>query len=763
MIRLHSTIYLFVLFLLLLSGGLFYYIDISKAEQHYMQTKTNIMKLQFLDRDFDSFFYQYALFSNFDKVNSDIKHFEHILQKLKTHLDHLPCDRDNLNAMVNNIEKGFKKRNLAIEDFKSNKATLINSIHFLHDLYATLKDDTAITPSTHYQLQETLFLSIQFVIAKYIQVSDIQAKLQRIQNYGKKHNHAMILTFVHQNSLFLTNITYLKELTHEATKHQITPQLKILGDTIEQRYRQSLSIQKWIALLFFLFGIIILITLILMQIRFLRSKRELQSFKYAVEHSDNTIILTDVDKKITYVNDVFENNSGYTKQEVMGQNPRIFNSGEHDDAYYQELYTKLNRGESWQGEFINKRKDGTLYYEKASIVPIFLDNQLINYLAIKLDITDYIEKNLQLQQASTLFENAEEAIIITNPHNRITKVNKSFCEMYEYHQEEIIGQNPKILSSNQHDKDFYLDMWNAIHTSGLWQGKIYNQSKSGKIIPIWMSIKLIHDKKGNISSYTAIQTNLRELERSQAQANYLAYNDPMCDLPNRVSFDEHLQNYIKQSQIDKRHFALLFIDLNRLKVVNDTLGHTTGDKLLQGISQRLSYTLGKDDYVARWGGDEFVYLLGHIRSQSDAIEKAATLLDVIEQTITVDNRHINITATIGIASYPDNTTNGSDLIKYANSAMYYAKDLGNNNYQLYTESLSQEIQRKLDLEIALQKAIENDELYLLFQPQYDLKTNQIHSVEALVRWQSPQYGAISPIEFIPIAEDAGLIITPPIK
>jgi diguanylate cyclase (GGDEF)-like protein/PAS domain S-box-containing protein len=757
MLRIHSTISLFTLFIALLGGGLFYYIDMSKAEQQYTHTRTKIMNLKFLDRDFDNFFYQYAFFSNFDHINQDIKRFEYLLMDLQKETRKLEGDQRALDTMLLGIQKSFDERVQAIEYFKSKKSTLINSIHFLYDLHATIKEDSSLSLPFQNQIQETLFLSIQFLVAEYTNVKRIKDNIATIQNYANRQPHRVLLTFSKQNRLFLSNILHLKKLTKEAVTHRVAPSLEILDHTIAKLYSESMSIQQTIALLLFGFSLIALLILIFLQARFLRSKRELQAFKYAVEHSDNTIVLTDTNKNITYVNDVFESNTGYSKDEALGQNPRILNSGKQDDAYYKVMHERLSRGENWQGEFINKRKDGTLYYERASIVPIYLDNELINYLAIKLDITKYIEQNLELQQAASLFENTEEAILITDTDNRISKINKAFCTMYGYTPEEVLGKDPNIIRSDKHDKHYFSKMWKEITNTGAWRGKIYNRSKTGEVIPIWMTIKVIYNHLDNISSYTAIQTDLREIEASQAKAKYLAYNDPLCNLPNRIGFEQSLNEHLEKAKNYHEPFALLFIDLDRLKVINDTLGHSMGDYLLKSISQRLASTLKPNDHLARWGGDEFVYLLNNVKTRNEIITRTDAILESIKKSITLQERHLTTTASIGIARFPQDATEADQLIKYADSAMYHAKDLGKNNYQFYTHTLSQEIQRRLDIELALRKALDNNELYLVYQPQYELKSRTIHSLEALIRWESPTLGSISPAEFIPIAEDTGLI------
>lgn len=490
-----------------------------------------------------------------------------------------------------------------------------------------------------------------------------------------------------------------------------------------------------------------------------KRQKELQAFKYAMQHSDNTVVITDPDRHITFVNEAFEKSSGYSATEAMGENPSILKSGEQEASYYEAMNEKLDDGEKWEGQFINKRKDGSLYYEKASIVPVFLNDKLINYLAIKLDITEFVEQNLKLAQAATVFDNTEEAIVISNAHNDIISVNRAFMSMYGYEEDEIMGKKLTFLHSGKQGKLFYQKMWAQINSEDQWRGKLINVTKTGEQIPVWMSIKVIRDKKGAINSYTAVQTDLRELESSQARVEFLAYHDDLTGLSNRINFEDHLNHAIKVATRKKEQLALFFIDLDRFKVINDTLGHDVGDTLLKTIASRLQSTLRESDLISRWGGDEFAVILEEFGKQSDLALVANNILDQLKLPIQIDDHLLNITASIGIAIFPEDGKNSNTLMKHADSAMYLAKDSGKNNFQYYTDELSKKSKKKLDIDMAMQDALTNGEFYLHFQPQYDLSTKIIKGVEALIRWNNPKLGFIPPNEFIPIAEDTGRIIS----
>ena len=587
---------------------------------------------------------------------------------------------------------------------------------------------------------------------------EINRHLEAFKAHSTFGTHPPLRHFYAHARVVLNNAHTINRLAQTTDDHRLQRAIMELHTYLESRYLRNLAIQKGITLLFFLSVFAVLIILTRMHLRSMRDKQELQAFKFAVQHSDNSIVMTNADRRIVYVNDVFQRTSGYTEQELLGRNPNILKSGEHNREFYDEMNRRLERGEPWEGELINRRKDGSLYYEKASIVPVYLEGRLIYYLAIKLDISKYIEQAKALEQSAAVFENTEEAIMITDRRNRITTVNRAFTEMLGYEEEEVIGKDPKILQSGRHGSSFYEEMWTRLAQHGVWHNKIYNKTKSGEIIPFWMTIKAIKDENGEISSYTAIQTDLREIERSQARADFLAYHDSLTGLANRLNLEEYLAHAVKVSKRNRSNLALLFIDLDRFKVINDSLGHHVGDDMLRKVAKRIQSVLRDTDTIARWGGDEFVVILEDIRKKSDPAHIAQKILTIIQAPIAIQSYKLQTTASIGISLFPDDGATGAEIIKNADSAMYHAKSLGKNNYHYYTESLSVESHRRLAMEQALQKALEHRELSVVYQPQYHLETRQIVGMEALVRWTHPELGSVSPSEFIPMAEDTGIIV-----
>jgi len=753
-----KTSFLLFLFMLVLSLLFFYLYTVEKSIQNYNVIHDKVVKLKLIDKELDDFSVTINHFSNYDIVNKHLAEFRKTYQELNQNLQTHYKNNRKVESNLEKIHTCFQEKADNIEYFKSLNAALISSSHFLFDLQRTIAEDKVISLKAKNLINETLFYLLRYTSSDYIDKFYVVQKLDEVKKLTRYKKEPYIYNFYSQSSIMLNVLANLKQQSYLISHSHLYASITRLHKILDIIYKNNLAIQKLIGLLFFISTIIILIILIITHIHSLKDERELLAFKYAMQHSDNTIVITDSDRKITFVNDIFEKTTGYSEKEVLGENPRILKSNQHSDEFYKELNEKLDKGEKWEGEFINMRKDGSLLYEKASIVPVFLNDKLISYLAIKLDISEYIEQNMKLAQAASVFENTEEAIIITDEDGKVTSINSAFTKIYGYTLDELEGKDLSILQSGMQDKNFYQDMWHQIIENGLWRGKIINKTKKGDIIPVWSTIKRISDKYGNVVNYTAIQTDLRELENSQAKADYLAYHDPLTGLYNRVNFEEYLSHALFVAKRNEKLLAILFIDLDRFKVINDTLGHDIGDEVLITVAERLKGALRESDFISRWGGDEFVVILENIVTAEEAARVATNIINTLKEPMDIKTHHLITTASIGIALYPENGEDANTLIKHADSAMYLAKDMGKNNFRYFTDELSKEIENKLDIDMALHNAIKKNEIYMVFQPQYSLQTKEIIAVEALVRWQNAQLGFIPPDKFIPIAEDSGTIV-----
>ncbi|GMQ88669.1 MAG: hypothetical protein BMS9Abin09_0099 [Gammaproteobacteria bacterium] len=364
-------------------------------------------------------------------------------------------------------------------------------------------------------------------------------------------------------------------------------------------------------------------------------------------------------------------------------------------------------------------------------------------------------KNNQLTQ---VFESTLEGIMITSAEGIIQAVNPAFTEITGYPAEEAIGDNPRILHSGRQSEVFYEEMWQALLSTGQWQGEIWNRRKNGEVYPEWLVITAIHDEASKVKQYVALFNDITEQKKNEEQLAHQAYHDALTNLPNRLLFDDRLNLALSHAQRHDEKLAVMFLDLDRFKNINDSLGHSIGNHLLKGVAERLVRCLRQEDTVARMGGDEFTILLPHIPHADRAMEVAEKILDSLKKPLSLEGHELFVSASIGISIYPDDARQAESLMKNADTAMYRAKERGRDNYQFYTAAMNTRALERLTLENQLRRALEREQFELYYQPQMHLGTGQIIGAEALLRWRTEQGELISPAEFIPLLEDTGLIL-----
>lgn len=372
-----------------------------------------------------------------------------------------------------------------------------------------------------------------------------------------------------------------------------------------------------------------------------------------------------------------------------------------------------------------------------------------------------LERNAeQLQIAARVFETANEGILVTDTNNQIVAANQALTDITGYQEKELVGKDPAVLSSGRHDTLFYRQMWLELEKTGRWQGELWNRRKNGEIYPEWLTISASQNNAGEVVNYVATVSDISERKNTEQRLRYLAEYDPLTELPNRRLLSERASQTLHACERDKkRQFALMFVDLDRFKNINDTLGHAVGDLVLQTIAKRLSKIVRESDTVSRIGGDEFVILINDHNAEAAAARLAAQALKDVIKPIHTQHQELVITPSIGIAIYPDDGLDYDRLMQNADAALYHAKSEGRNNFQFYTEDMNTRVSEKLNLEHDLRKAIKEQQFELFYQPIYQLETDMICSCEALLRWQHPQRGLIAPDQFIPLAEETGLITT----
>jgi diguanylate cyclase (GGDEF)-like protein/PAS domain S-box-containing protein len=362
-----------------------------------------------------------------------------------------------------------------------------------------------------------------------------------------------------------------------------------------------------------------------------------------------------------------------------------------------------------------------------------------------------------LHLAHKVIEASLEGIVITDARGIIEFVNPAFTRLTGYASDEVIGKTPSVLRSGRHDKAFYAAMWAALGTQDVWQGEIWNRRKNGDLYPEWLTINAIRDDSGAVSQYAAIFTDITDRKRTEERIKNLAYFDILTGLPNRRLLIDRLQVAIANAHRRGTKLAILFLDLDLFKRINDSLGHGAGDQVLIEVAGRLARCLREGDTVARLGGDEFVILVPELGEEEFAAKLAGRVIGQVKQSFMVEEHELFVTTSIGIALYPDDGRSAEVLLKNADTAMYRAKDLGRNSYQLYTATMNARSFERLAMESSLRHALARQEFILAYQVKVDLSTGRMSGVEALVRWRHPEMGLVPPAEFIPLAEAMGLI------
>ncbi|NJD05058.1 MAG: diguanylate cyclase, partial [Methylococcaceae bacterium] len=378
--------------------------------------------------------------------------------------------------------------------------------------------------------------------------------------------------------------------------------------------------------------------------------------------------------------------------------------------------------------------------------------------AVMRDITEQRRAEEQFRLSSSVFEFSQDAIMITDADNHIVSVNQAFCRITGYSHEEALGRNPKLLSSGRHDRDYYAGLWASLHQSGHWQGEIWNRRKSGEIYAEWLSISVVKDRHGKVTHHIAIFSDISIYKEATRHIEFLAHYDPLTGLPNRSLFMDRLEQSLKSAARQRGRAAVLFLDLDRFKNVNDSLGHAVGDSLLIQVAKRISSCLRDTDTVARLSGDEFAIVMTGLEAATDAGHVARKALAVMEQSFQVEGHELSVTTSIGISLFPEDGRDGETLLKNADAAMYSAKQNGRNNFDFFTPSMSAEAFERLSLEGSLRRALERGQLVLHYQVQVDAYSGRITGMEALLRWHHDEMGVVSPGRFIPIAEETGLVI-----
>jgi diguanylate cyclase (GGDEF)-like protein/PAS domain S-box-containing protein len=496
-----------------------------------------------------------------------------------------------------------------------------------------------------------------------------------------------------------------------------------------------------------------------------RSEEQLRLQSTALESAANGIVITDRVGTIIWVNDAVTTMTGYSKEELLGKNPRVLKSGNQPESYYADLWSTISSGKVWHGEVVNKRKDGTTYAEEMTITPVTQqggDTTTTHFIAIKQDITGRKQAEELLRQREAMLNATGEMAKIggweldlstneltwTREVYRIHEVDEGFVpnveraiEFYTPECRPLIEQ--AVKGAIEYGEPFDLEL----------------QIETAKNKRLWVKA-LGQSRTLNAGTRTLFGTfqDITERKQSEEHVQYLAYYDALTGLPNRTLLADRLLKALATASRQKDKVALLFLDLDRFKSINDSFGHTFGDLVLQDVATRLEGRTRKQDTVGRLGGDEFLIVLNSVKDISDVAVAAKRFMDAMAAEFVVQGHSLGITCSLGVSIFPEHGTDVESLLKHADAAMYSAKENGRNSFQFFSEEMTAQVVERLTLENSLRPALEKKQLFLVYQPQMDLATGKIIGLEALLRWQHPELGLVPPDKFIRIAENSGLIL-----
>lgn len=472
--------------------------------------------------------------------------------------------------------------------------------------------------------------------------------------------------------------------------------------------------------------------------------------------------LKDSALKYVAVNEKYSNSLGVSRDDIIGRhNTEIGSVPELSSISSKEEGVIRTKEAVIFEEIIDSTGRGKIVYSVHLIPLLNAKGQIEGVVGVRSDITDQKHAEDEMEMAAKVLENTAEGFMVTNADRRIVHVNTAYTEMTGYNENELLGKTPLLLQTESKSKT-YQEIQQKLKQDGTWKGELWSSRKNGSSYPEMINIKAIRNKEGEVTNYFSMSKDITEEKKWEKQLYEMAHYDSLTGLPNRTLFQDRITQEIIRCSRNERNLAVLFLDIDLFKAINDSLGHAAGDELLKIIANRLELTLRNADSIARMGGDEFTILvtdlaldykknIGYLRSLSEKI------IDVVNQSMEIEGREINVTCSIGIAVYPVDAGNVDDLIRNADSAMYYAKSQGRRNYQFYTKEFNEAAVDRLEKEIEFRAALKTGGLELYYQPQVDVISRHVVGAEALLRWNKDGENVLSTEKIISLAEEIGLI------
>ena len=477
-------------------------------------------------------------------------------------------------------------------------------------------------------------------------------------------------------------------------------------------------------------------------------------YKTVIETTKDGYWVNDAKGNFLEVNHAYCQMSGYTEAELLAMKVSDVEANESSEETVAHMENIIANG-SETFETRHRGKDGAVYDVEVTATFLMIDGG--QFFVFVRDITQRKKYAKELQLSAQVFTTMTDGVVITDASQKIINANAAYCKNSGYPINALLGKKPSIMKSGWHDEHFYRNMWKHLIKDGHWQGEITDRKKNGEVFTSETSIVAIKNREGIITNYIAVSSDITLKKQQEKVINNMAYYDALTRLPNRTYFEETFNNRIAYAKRQKKNLALMFIDLDNFKIINDTFGHLAGDKLLQNAAERLKNNTRDEDIVGRFGGDEFTILVEDFTCASDLAVLAGKIVEVFHQPFELNQNEFFSGASIGISTFPENGNSYHDLMRSADTAMYQAKSSGKGGYAFYSKTLGDTVSKRMELDINLRNALGNNEFHLVYQPKIDLLSNRVYGMEALLRWVNPNLGLIPPDQFIPVLEENGLI------
>ncbi|MEH6443160.1 MAG: EAL domain-containing protein [Oceanospirillaceae bacterium] len=464
--------------------------------------------------------------------------------------------------------------------------------------------------------------------------------------------------------------------------------------------------------------------------------------------------------KTCYWNKASENLYGYSADEALGRSiyDLIIPSAMHVEVRDAMQLMLQSKQPIPSAELTLMRKDGTAANILSSHAYVNVPGQSPEMFCIDIDLTEQKQAEEKLKLAANVFSHAREGIIITDTSGTIIDANETFAAITGYSHAEVVGQNARILKSGRHLPEFYTDMWKAILEEGYWSGEVWNRRKNGEVYAEMKTISVVRDEHGISTHYVALGSDITLIKEHKNQLDYITHYDKLTSLPNRSLLADRLSRTMLQCNRNQRSLAVVCLDLDDFKRVNDTLGHCVGDDLLIALSARMREALRENDSLARIGGDEFLAVLADLEKEEDCEPVLERLLLAVSEPVTLCGNVLNLSASIGVTLYPQDNVDADLLLRHADQAMYVAKESGKNRYHLFDTAQDDAAKAQHESLEAIRSALDNHQFVLHYQPKVNMKTGTVIGFEALIRWQHPTRGLLNPIEFLPVIENSPMSI-----